>query len=154
MLYFCWGFRDIKYDIPICQSHSTRPHPIQLVPTMQNKLFTLSFQPKFLKIWFTKVTATSSKSYVAVNFFFSWKGGPRGMFWATDPHLEHPFFVTFPTERAWKMVKEWREDEKFADIRYIFSFESYGRLKLKFHITVAASPSILTIMCILRGKQG
>ena len=33
------------------------------------KLFTLSFQAKFLKIWFTKVTATSIKSYVAVNFF-------------------------------------------------------------------------------------
>ena len=33
---------------------------IQLVPTMQKKLFTLSFQPKFLKIWFTKVTASRS----------------------------------------------------------------------------------------------
>ena len=28
---------------------------IQLVPTMQKKLFTLSFQLKFLKIWFTKL---------------------------------------------------------------------------------------------------
>ena len=32
--------KDVKYDIPMCQSHSTRPQPIQLVPTMQKKLFT------------------------------------------------------------------------------------------------------------------
>ena len=64
-----WVFKDVKYDIPMCQYHSTRPQPIQLVPTMQKKLFTSSFQPKFLKIWFTKVAATSSKSYVAANFF-------------------------------------------------------------------------------------
>ena len=64
-----WWFKDVKYDVPMSQYHSTRPQPIQLVPTMQKKLFTLSFQPKFLKIWFTKVTATSIKSYVAVNFF-------------------------------------------------------------------------------------
>ena len=42
---------------------------VNLVPTMQKKLFTSSFQAKFLKIGFTKVTATSIKSYVAVNFF-------------------------------------------------------------------------------------
>ena len=30
----------------MCQCHSTRPQPIQLVPTIQKKLFTLSFQPK------------------------------------------------------------------------------------------------------------
>ena len=64
-----WKAGDVKYDIPMCQSHSTQPQPIQLVPTMQNKLFMLSFQPKFLKIWFTKVTGTSIKSYVPVNFF-------------------------------------------------------------------------------------
>ena len=50
-----WGFKDVKYDIPMCQSHSTRPQPIQLVPTMQKKLFMSSFQAKFLKIRFTKV---------------------------------------------------------------------------------------------------
>ena len=32
-----WGFKDVKYDIPMCQYHSTRPQPIQLVPTMQKK---------------------------------------------------------------------------------------------------------------------
>ena len=50
MIYF-WkaeGVKDFKYDIPMCQYHSSRPQPIQLVPTMQKKLFTLSFQPKFL----------------------------------------------------------------------------------------------------------
>ena len=28
-------FKDVKYDILMCQYHSTRPQPIQLVPTMQ-----------------------------------------------------------------------------------------------------------------------
>ena len=32
-----WVFKDVKYDIPMCQCHSTRPQPIQLVPTMQKK---------------------------------------------------------------------------------------------------------------------
>ena len=39
----------------------------------------------------------------------SWSGGPRGMFGPqsrTEPHLEHPFFVPFPTEGAQKRVKE------------------------------------------------
>ena len=113
-----WVFKDVKYDIPMCQYHSTRPQPIQLVPTMQKKLFTLSFQPKFLKIWFTKVAATSSKSYVPANFFFSWSGGPRGMFWATEPHLEHPFWSLFlPKEpdRGWKsdvMTFSWKSEWK------------------------------------------
>ena len=47
----------IIYDIPMCPYHSTRPQLIQLVPTMQEKLFTLSF----LKISFTKVAGTSIK---------------------------------------------------------------------------------------------
>ena len=38
-----WGFRDVKYDIPMCQYHSNRPQPIQLVATMQKKLFTSPF---------------------------------------------------------------------------------------------------------------
>ena len=32
-------YKDVKYDILMCQSHSNRPQPIQLVPTMQKKLF-------------------------------------------------------------------------------------------------------------------
>ena len=43
------GFKYVKYDIPMCQYHSTRPQPIQIVPTMQKKLFTSSFQAKFLE---------------------------------------------------------------------------------------------------------
>ena len=66
-----WVFKDVKYDIPMCQYHSTWPQPIQVVPTKQKKLFTLSFQPKFLRISFTKVTVTSRKSYVAAIFFLS-----------------------------------------------------------------------------------
>ena len=41
-----WVFKDVKYDIPMCQYHSTWPQPIQVVPTKQKKLFTLSFQKK------------------------------------------------------------------------------------------------------------
>ena len=62
--------KDVKYDIPMCQSHSTRPRPIQLVPTMQKKLLTSSFQAKFLKIRFTKVTCTSSFLMYMQIFFF------------------------------------------------------------------------------------
>ena len=40
----CWGFKDVKCDIPMCQY----------------QLFTSSFQAKFLKIRFTKVTCTCS----------------------------------------------------------------------------------------------
>ena len=59
-------------------AHSTRPYNAK-------KLFTLSFQPKFLNIRFPKFTGTSIKSYVSVFFlFFSWSGVPRGMFWATE----------------------------------------------------------------------
>ena len=36
-----WGFKDVKYDIPMCQSHSTRPQPIQLVPAIAKKNFPL-----------------------------------------------------------------------------------------------------------------
>ena len=61
-----WGFKDVEFDIPMCQSHSTRPQPIQLVLTMQKKLFMSSFQAKFLKIRFTKVTRHGS---ICANFF-------------------------------------------------------------------------------------
>ena len=26
-----WGFKDVKYDLPMCKSHSTQPQPIQCV---------------------------------------------------------------------------------------------------------------------------
>ena len=70
----------------------------------------------------------------------SWSGGPRGMFWATEPHWAAPgtpFFVTFPTERTRKRVKEWHEgifmkEWMKALKKTKISFGSYGRLKLKF----------------------
>ena len=49
--------RNIQFNS--APAHSTRPHDAK-------KPFALSFQPKFLKISFTKVTATSIKSYVPV----------------------------------------------------------------------------------------
>ena len=103
-------FKDVKYDIPLCQYHSTRPQPIQLVPTMQKKLFTSSFQAKFLKLWFTKVAGTSIKSYVPADFLFSQCKVVLGAcFWAIEPHWAAPgtpFFLSLfrlkEPERGWK----------------------------------------------------
>ena len=69
-----------------------------------------------------------------------YRGGPWGMFRATEPHWAAPgtpFFVTFPTERARKRVKEWHEgifmkEWMKALKKTKISFGSYGRLKLKF----------------------
>ena len=79
-----WGFRDVKCDIPMCQYHSTRPQPIQLVPTMQKKLFTLSFQPKFLKIRFTKVAASRSFLMRQQIFLFLLAKWSQGHVWANS----------------------------------------------------------------------
>ena len=75
---------------------------------------------------------------------------PGGIFWPkthSDTHLEHPEKVVSLTERGRKRVKEWRQAtfmkegmkalEKTrilapADLRYLFSFPRYGRLKLTF----------------------
>ena len=51
---FCENFLDGS-DVEF--SHLASCIPIQLGPTMQNKLFTSSFQAKFLKIRFTKLQA-------------------------------------------------------------------------------------------------
>ena len=58
---------DVKYDIPMCQSHSTRPQPIQPIP-MQKKLFSSSFQAKFPKIH--KIYCYNLIVDVTVNFLF------------------------------------------------------------------------------------
>ena len=85
-----WVFKDVKYDIPMCQYHSTRPQPIQLVPTMQKKLFTSSFQAKFLKIWFTKFTDTSSFLVCQQNFFFPSLYHSHEHIWAKIPRYAPP----------------------------------------------------------------
>ena len=82
--------------------------------------------------------------------FFYVPRGPGGIFWPkthSDTHLEHPEKVVSLTERGRKRVKEWRQAtfmkegmkalEKTrilapADLRYLFSFPRYGRLKLTF----------------------
>ena len=43
---------DVKHDIHMCQSYSTRLHNAK-------KIFPSSFQAKFLKIMFTKVDGTT-----------------------------------------------------------------------------------------------
>ena len=45
-----WVFKDVKYDIPMCQYHSTRPQPIQLVPTMQKISLRHNFRPNLGKL--------------------------------------------------------------------------------------------------------
>ena len=65
----------IYMTFPMCQSHSTRPQPIQLVPTMQKKLFMSSFQAKFLN-WVKKVTCTCSFLHVIFLFLVSTSPGP------------------------------------------------------------------------------
>ena len=44
MLYFLksWVFKDVRYDIPMCQYRSTRPLSIQLVLTMQKALYVIT----------------------------------------------------------------------------------------------------------------
>ena len=82
-----WGFKDVKYDIPMCQSHSTRPQPIQLVPTMQKKLFMSSFQAKFLN-WVKK-----SYMYMLIftcNFFVLSVNQSRATFGPNKSPLLHP----------------------------------------------------------------
>ena len=118
---------------------------------MQKKLFTLSIQPKFLKIWFTKVTGTSIKSYVPVNFFVPQSqvvlGACFGPLSHTEPHLEHPKNDQKRTNIGQKCQKEWcyhtfviewmkALDKKRilarSDYFYHFSFPRYGHLKSKF----------------------
>ena len=88
------------------------PSPFNSSPQCKKKLFTSSFQAKFLKIWFTKATGTSIKSYVAVKEMSSpgreVPGACFGPQSHTEPHLEHTEKVTFLTERGRKRVKEWR----------------------------------------------
>ena len=47
--------------------------PIQIVPTMQKRLFTSSFQAKFLKIWFKKIPSVNeSRGIFRPNCDTSW----------------------------------------------------------------------------------
>ena len=127
------------------------PSPFNSSPQCKKKLFTLSFQPKFLNIWFTKVTATSIKSYVAVNFFVPQSqvvlGACFGPQSPSGPYLEHPKNDQKRTHIGQKWQKEWcyhtfvKEWMKAldktrilapSDYFYHFSFPRYGRLKSKF----------------------
>ena len=69
---------------------------------MQKKLFTLSFQPKFQKIRFTKVAASLSFLMMQQIFLFSLSSGARGMF--------EPNSATSNTHKEWSyhtFVKQW-----------------------------------------------
>ena len=116
----------------MCQYQSTRPQPIQLVSTMQKKLFTLSFQPKFLKIRFTKVAG--SRSFLMIQQFFS----PHQMFPGVCLSQIVTPLTPKNTHKEWcyhTFVKEWiKALDKTrilapSDYFYHFLFPSYGRLK-------------------------
>merc|ERR1711994_561156 len=63
---------------------------IQLVPTMQKKLFTSSFQAKFLKIRFTKFAGRSSFLVCLQIFFFPSVNQSQGHIWAKMCHYVPP----------------------------------------------------------------
>ena len=52
-----WGFKDVKYEIPMCQSHSTRHQPIQLVPTIQKSSLRRHFRQNSWKLGSQKLLA-------------------------------------------------------------------------------------------------
>ena len=129
-----------------CQCHSTGPQPIQLVPTMQKKLFTLSFQQKFLKIRFTKVAG--SRSFLMIQQFFSSPcqvvpGACLSQIVtnsATSNTHKHPKTPTnthkTPTKScattlSWKSGWKPSTRREFWHLRINFSFPSYGNLKVK-----------------------
>ena len=64
-----WGFKDVKFDIPMCQSHSTRPQPIQLVPTMQKSSLCHHFRQNSWKFGSQKLL-TKAHFWLVVNFLF------------------------------------------------------------------------------------
>ena len=76
-----WVFKDVKYDIPMCQYHSTRPQPIQLVPTMQKKaLYVIISVQNSWKLGSQKLLHQGHFWWRSKFFSFSLPSGPRGMF--------------------------------------------------------------------------
>ena len=108
------GVQDVKYDIPMCQSHSTRPHNAK-------KLFTSSFQAIFLKIGFTKVTCTCSFLCTCTFWSSHCSQVPRHI-WAKLWHNVTPL-----TPKKWPKMAAY-ELEIFLEPLV----SRYGRLKLKF----------------------
>ena len=74
-----WGFKDVKYDILMCQSHSTRRQPIQLVPTMQKK--PLCHYVRRIHKFLRHQTALGDKC----NFFSTVSTSPGGKFGQKSP---------------------------------------------------------------------
>ena len=67
-----WGFKDDKYDIPMCQYHSTRPQPIQLVPTPASEACFKRISvlnDSICILWNDAILCSSSKSYISSHFF-------------------------------------------------------------------------------------
>ena len=74
MLYFLksWVFKDVKYDITMCQYHSTRPQPIQLVltPASEACFKRISvLNDSICILWNDAILCSSSKSYISSHFF-------------------------------------------------------------------------------------
>ena len=132
----CYIFEKLR--VQGCQIwHSHVPIPLNSAPQCK-KALTLSFQPKILKISFTKVAGANIKSYAPADFLFPLSSGRWGHRAALSSTWNTLFF-TFPTERAQKRVIEWCEDTFMkewmkalkkmrmlapVDIQYLFSFGS------------------------------
>ena len=81
------------------------PSPFNSSPQCKKKLFTLSFQPKFLKIWFTKVAASWSFLMMQQFFFPSCQVVPVACLSQIVTPLTHT-----NTHKEWSyhtFVKEW-----------------------------------------------
>ena len=137
----CYIFEKLR--VQGCQIwHSHVPIPLNSAPQCK-KALTLSFQPKILKISFTKVAGANIKSYAPADFLFPLSSGRRGHRAALSSTWNTLFFHF----SNWKSPKEsdrvmWghfhervdespQKDENFGTSRYPISF-SFGRLKLKF----------------------
>ena len=144
MLYFwnAWCSR-IQYDIPICQSHSTQPQPIQRVPTMQKSSLRHHFRRNSWKLDSQNLQA-QAHFWCACKFsffpvFFTPMGilGKNVSLCATantqkmDPYrpkMAKRVVLPHFRERALDKTRILAPSHYF----YHFSFSRYGRLKSKF----------------------
>ena len=83
-----WGFKDVKYDISIFHSHSTRPQLIQLGPTTQKSSLRHHFRRhswKFNLIGWQKLLQQATSSFPSVNKY-------RRHIWDKKAHCSVPLW--------------------------------------------------------------
>ena len=65
-----WGFKDVKYDIPMCQSYSTRPSPFNSSPQCKKSSLRHHFRRNSWKLGSQKLLA-QAHFWCASKFFSS-----------------------------------------------------------------------------------